>query len=50
MGSPPVYGDWDAGTGDPDEPEHPEEFIMGDIALPPARPLMGKVARPTEPE
>lgn len=46
MGSPPVEGDWDAGTGEPDEPEHPEEFIMGDMALPPDRPLMGKIARP----
>ncbi|NOQ84980.1 MAG: hypothetical protein GQ551_13320, partial [Myxococcales bacterium] len=43
-GSPPAQGDWDAGTGVPHEPEHPEEPIMGDIALPPEQPLMGKVA------
>ena len=36
MGTPPVE-DWDAGTVHPDDPEHPEELIMGDIA-PPARP------------
>jgi hypothetical protein len=50
MGSPPVEGDWDAGTGEPNDPEHPEELIMGDIALPPNRPLMGKIARPAESE
>jgi hypothetical protein len=50
MGSPPVGGDWDAGTGEPDQPDHPEELIMGDIALPPDQPLMGTVAPPTEPE
>ena len=50
MGSPPVDGDWDAGTGEPDESEHPERFIMGSIALPPDQPLMGKIARPAESE
>jgi hypothetical protein len=51
MGRPPVHSDWDAGIGDDDdEPEHPGEFIMGDIALPPERPLMGKIAPPTEGE
>ena len=50
MGSPPVDGEWDAGTGEADEPEHPEELIMGDIALPPNEPLMGKIAPPTESE
>jgi hypothetical protein len=48
MGSPPVDGDWDAGTGEPDEAEHPDEFTMGDIALPPDRPLMGKIAAPAD--
>lgn len=51
MGTPPVNSHWDAGIGDDDdEPEHPGEFIMGDIALPPERPLMGKIAPPTEGE
>jgi hypothetical protein len=50
MGSPPVDGDWDAGTGEPDESEHPERFIMGSVALPPDQPFMGKIARPAESE
>jgi len=50
MGTPPIDGDWDAGTGEPDEPEHPGEFIMGDIAIPPHEPLMGKIAPPTKDE
>jgi len=49
MGTPPVE-DWDAGTSHPDDPEHPEELIMGDIALPPDQPLMGKIAPPTKDE
>jgi hypothetical protein len=49
MGTPPVE-DWDAGTSHPDDPEHPEELIMGDIALPPDQPLMGKIAPPTNDE
>jgi hypothetical protein len=50
MGTPPIDGDWDAGTGEPDEPEHPGEFIMGDIAIPPHEPLMGKIVPPTKDE
>ncbi len=50
MGRPPVNSDWDAGTGDDDELEHPDEFIMGSIAMPPDRPLMGKIAPPTKGE
>ena len=29
MGTPPVGGDWDAGAGEHEEPEHPDELIMG---------------------
>jgi hypothetical protein len=47
MGTPPVQGEWDAGTGGID---YPEEFIMGDIALPPDQPLMGKIAPRSETE
>jgi hypothetical protein len=50
MGSPPVEGEWDAGTGGVDHPEYPEELIMGDIALPPDQPLMGKIAPRDETE
>jgi hypothetical protein len=35
MGSPAIDSDWDAGTGEPHEPEHPDELIMGEIAIPP---------------
>jgi hypothetical protein len=45
MGTPPI-DDWDAGTGE----QHLGEVIMGDIALPPEQPLMGKIAPPTEDE
>jgi hypothetical protein len=31
---------------DHDAPEQLGEFIMGDIAIPPDRPLMGKIAPP----
>lgn len=48
MGTPPVDGD--AGTAVHDEPEHPNELIMGDIALPPEQPLMGRIAAPIEDE
>lgn len=47
MGTPPVQGEWDAGTGGID---YPEEFIMGDIALPTDQPLMGKIAPRSETE
>jgi hypothetical protein len=50
MGTPPIDGDWDAGTGEPHDPEHPEGLIMGDIAIPPHQPLMGKIAPPPEDE
>jgi len=49
MGTPPVQGEWD-GTGGVDHPEDPEEFIMGDIALPPEQPLMGRIAPRSETE
>jgi hypothetical protein len=45
MGTPPIDG-WDAGTGEHDPPEHPGDLIMGDIAVPPEPPLMGKIAPP----
>jgi hypothetical protein len=45
MGTPPIDG-WDAGTGEQDPPKHPGELIMGDIAVPPEQPLMGKIAPP----
>ncbi len=45
IGTPPIE-DRDAGTGEPDVPEHPEELIMGDIEVPPQQPLMGKIAPP----
>jgi hypothetical protein len=48
MGSPSVPGDWDAGTVDPQDPEHPLNLIMGEIALPPDQPLMGKIAAPDD--
>jgi hypothetical protein len=48
--TPPIDSDWDAGTGDYDEPEHPDGLIMGEIAVPPQPPLMGKVAPPTKGE
>ena len=49
MGTPPVE-DWDAGTGEENLPEHPGEVIMGDIAMPPNEPLMGKIAPRTHGE
>jgi hypothetical protein len=49
MGRPPIE-DWDAGTSDEDPPEHPGELIMGDIAVPPNQPLMGKIVPPTKDE
>ncbi len=50
MGSPPLDGEWDAGTDAPDRGAHPEEFMMGSVALPPDQPLMGKIALPDESE
>jgi len=50
MGTPRVDPDWDAGTAEHDRPEHPDELIMGEIAIPPERPLMGKIAPPTKGE
>jgi len=50
MGSVAIDADWDAGTGELDQPEHPDQLIMGEIALPPGQPLMGKIAPPTEDE
>jgi len=49
MGTPPVE-DWDAGTAEEDLPEHLGEAIMGDIAMPPNEPLMGKIAPRTHGE
>ncbi len=46
MGTPPVGGDWDAGAGEHEEPEHPDELIVGEIAIEPGQPLMGKIAPP----
>jgi hypothetical protein len=43
MGRPPIE-DWDAETAE----EHPGEVIMGDVALPPEQPVMGKIAQPAE--
>ena len=45
MGAPPI-DDWDGGTGAQEPPEHPGELIMGSVAVPPDRPLMGKIALP----
>jgi hypothetical protein len=36
--TPPVEHDWDAGVEEPANP------LMGSVALPPGRPLMGKIA------
>ncbi len=49
MGTPPIDPDWDAGATDDDDPRHPDELIMGEIEISP-RPLMGKLAAPTEGE
>ncbi len=46
MGTPPVDVDWDASTEDHDEPVHPDELMMGDMEIPPGRPLMGRIAPP----
>ena len=45
-GTPPVDVDWDASTEDHDEPVHPDELMMGDMEIPPGRPLMGRIAPP----
>lgn len=50
MGTPPINPDWDAGTAHDDEPEHPDELIMGEIEILTGRPLMGKIAAPGEGE
>ena len=50
MGSPAPDGAWDAGTGEPEEPEHPDDLIMGEIAIPPDHPIMGKIAPPAKDE
>ena len=49
MGSPPVE-DWDAGTPEQPNPEHANDFIMGEMAMPPSQPLMGKIAPRTKDE
>jgi hypothetical protein len=49
MGTPPIE-DWDAGTSEEDPPGHPGELIMGDVALPPEQPVMGRIAPPTKDE
>jgi hypothetical protein len=48
MGAPPIDPDWNAGTTDDDDPRHPDELIMGEIEFSPERPLMGKIAAPTD--
>lgn len=50
MGTPPIDVDWETGTTDHDEPEYPDELIMGEIAIPSGRPLMGRIAPPTKGE
>lgn len=50
MGTPRIDPAWDTGTTDDDDPRHPDEVIMGEIEISPERPLMGKIAQPSEGE
>ena len=44
MGTPPVDGDWDGGTGGAEESDHSDVPIMGEAVMPSEPPLMGKIA------